>query len=32
MLLSIFVCAVVVVTVYGQNNTDTTSLKALKEV
>jgi endo-1,4-beta-xylanase len=31
-LLSFFVCCVVAVTVYGQNNTDTASVKALKEV
>ena len=32
MLLSFFVCAVAAVTVYGQNNTDTAAIKALKEV
>jgi endo-1,4-beta-xylanase len=32
MLLSFFVCAVATGTLYGQNNTDTTSLKTLKSV
>ncbi len=31
-ILSFIVCALMAVTVYGQNNTDTTSLKSLKEV